>query len=320
MKIHIPNSAWLGNIDQFLKSFDASEPRKLTITAHKQWISVHPLVLSMVAALGLSCGGVGVTSEHLEAKSKHYLKRMKLFELLKIETDIEIKEHEPAGRFIPLTQIFNNEELTKFITDVIPLLHLKPEQAQPIRYVISELTRNVFEHARSKTGAIVCAQYFKKTNRISIGIVDTGVGIKETISKSYSVKNDLEAIRLALTPGITGTTRRIGGTEFNAGAGLFFIKSIAKTNRNFFVVYSGNALYKLLKTPAGKKINLYGDPYRDKHSGGDSFTHWQGTAVGVDISLDSKEEFTNLLQLINKTYSETVKERKKEFYKKARFI
>ncbi len=320
MKIHIPNSAWLGNIDQFLRSFETSNPQRLEITTHKEWISVHPLVLSMVAALGMTCEKSGVTSEQMEAKSKHYLKRMGLFDFLKIKTDIKIEEHESAGRFIPLTQIFNNEELTRFITDVIPLLHLRPEQAQPIRYVVSELTRNVFEHSRSKIGAIVCAQYFKKTNRISVGIVDTGVGIKKTISESYPVKKDSEAIRLALTPGITGTTRRIGGTEFNAGAGLFFIKSIAKTNRNFFVIYSGSALYKLLKTPTGKKVHLYGDSHQDKHSGGDSFPYWQGTAVGVDIGLDAKEEFSDLLKLINNTYSKTVKERKKEFYKKARFI
>src|SRR3989344_3689582 len=154
MKIHIPNSAWLGNIDKFLSSFDESESDKLTITANKQWISIHPVALSMVAALGLSC---------------------------------------------------------------------KPENiaCEPIRYVMSELMRNVFEHAESKIGAIVCAQYFSKTNRISIGIVDRGVGIKETISQSYAVKSHSEAIRLALTPGITGTTKRIGGTDYNAGAGLF---------------------------------------------------------------------------------------------------
>ncbi len=320
MKIHIPNSAWLGNIDPFLKSFDTSEPRKLEITAHKQWISVHPLVLSMVAALGLSCEPKNVVSQHMEAKSKHYLKRMNLFDLLGIKTDIRIEEHEPAGRFIPLTQISNNGELTTFITDVIPLLHLQPEQAQPIQYVISELTRNVFEHSESKIGAILCAQYFKKTNRISIGIVDRGVGIEKTISSAWFVTSDLEAIRFALTPGITGTTRRIGGTDYNAGAGLFFIKSIAKVNRDFFVIYSGRALYKLLKTHHNKPIRLYGDPYKDKHSKSESFPYWQGTAVGVDISLDSREEFSELLKLIRDTYSKTVKERRKEFYKKARFI
>ena len=49
MKIHFPNSAFLGNIDPFLRSFDPSHPEKLEITANKQWISIHPVVLAMVA-------------------------------------------------------------------------------------------------------------------------------------------------------------------------------------------------------------------------------------------------------------------------------
>ncbi len=320
MKIHIPNSAWLGNIDPFLKSFDTSRPDKLEITAHKQWISVHPVVLSMVVALGLSCKPKNIICEQIEAKSKHYLKRMNLFDILKIKSGIRIEEHEPAGRFIPITQVLTKQDLTKFITDMVPLLHLKPNQAQPIRYIVSELTRNVFEHSESKIGAILCAQYFQKSNRISIGIADRGVGIKETISESYKVSSDSDAIRLALTPGVTGTTRRIGGTDYNAGAGLFFIKSIAKVNRDFFVIYSGKTLYKLLKTNRDKPVKLYGDPFKDKHSKGKNFPYWQGTAVGIDISLDSKEEFAVLLELIRNTYSKTVKERKKEFYKQAKFI
>ena len=54
MKIYLPNSAFLGNIDPFLRTFVSSNPKKLEITANKKWISIHPVVLSMVAALGLS--------------------------------------------------------------------------------------------------------------------------------------------------------------------------------------------------------------------------------------------------------------------------
>ena len=50
-----------------------------------------------------------------------------------------------------------------------------------------------------------------------------GVGIKTTIATVHRVISDSDAIRLALTPGITGTTRRIGGTDYNAGAGLFLL-------------------------------------------------------------------------------------------------
>ncbi|OGK19872.1 hypothetical protein A3C23_04180 [Candidatus Roizmanbacteria bacterium RIFCSPHIGHO2_02_FULL_37_13b] len=320
MKIHLPNSAFLGNIDPFLKSFNTSNPKKLEITAHKQWISIHPVVLSMIAALGLNLKSKNIKCEQIEAKSRHYLKRMRLFDLLKIESGIKITEHEAAGRFIPLTQITDSDYLTKFITDMIPLLHLKPNQVEPIRYVISELTRNVFEHARSKIGAILCAQYYKKSNTIRIGIVDMGIGIKSSISASYRVISDSEALRLALTPGVTGTTHRIGGTDYNAGAGLFFIKSIAKVNRNFFVIYSGSSMYKLLRTKKSSRTRLYADPFRDKHSVSDKFPYWRGTVVGVDISLDTGEEFSSLLELIREIYSKSIKERKKALFKKPKFI
>jgi len=319
MKIHLPNSAFLGNMDPFLRGFDGSDPESMKITANKKWISIHPMSLSMVAALGLTVNPSRIECEKLEATSSHYLERMGLFRFLRIPSGIKITEHEPAGRFIPLTQIKDSGELRVFITDMIPLLHLDPKQAEPIRYIVSELVRNVFEHAGSEHGAVLSAQYYKKSNSIRIGIADTGVGIKETIQHSHSVGSHLDALRLALMPGITGTTRREGGTEFNAGAGLFFIKSIAQVNRDFFLIYSGNAVYKLLKrTPV--RIKLHADPFEDRHSKGEDFPFWRGTVVGIDISLDETRAFSTLLDLIRDTYHVAVQERRKARYKKPRFI
>lgn len=327
MKIHLPNSAFIGNIDPFLHSLDTSHPDRLEITAHKHWISVHPVVLSLVAALGLAVKPEQIYCPKLEAASKHYLERMGLFTLLGIRSGITVTKHEPAGRFIPLTRITNSEELTTFITEIVPLLHLEPRHADPIKYVISELVRNVLEHASSAQGAIVSAQYYKKSNTIRIGVADTGVGIRKTITVSHPAATDLEAIQLALMPGITGSTSREGGTEYNAGAGLFFIRSIAKVNRDFFMLYSGKALYKLLKREPGKSdkngpkgITLNADPFRDRHSAGEDFPFWQGTVVGIDISLSATTEFSWLLDLINKTYVQTVRERRKAKYRKPRFL
>ena len=321
MRIYLPNSAFLGNIDPFLRNVDFSDTNKLEITANKKWISIHPVVLSMVAALGQNIKPSEIKCERLEAKSKHYLERMGLFKLLNIESDMKIVEHEPAGRFVPLTRITNSSELTKFITEIIPLLHLEPEQADSIKYVVSELVRNVLEHAGSEQGAIVSAQYYWKSNTIRIGIVDTGVGIKKTINNAYPAKTDMEAIRLALTPGITGTTQRIGGTDYNAGAGLFFVKSIAQVNREFFMIYSGNGMYKLLKSkPDQKRIIIRGDPFLDRHSKGENYPFWGGTVVGVDISLTKTKEFSVFLDLVREAYIKTIKERKKEKFRKPRFI
>jgi anti-sigma regulatory factor (Ser/Thr protein kinase) len=321
VKLHLPNSAFLGNIDSFLRNFDNSNPDILEITANKKWISVHPVVLSLVTALGLTLKEENIECERFAAASKHYLVRMGLLKTLNIASDISIKEHEAAGRFIPITQIRTSDELTRFITEMIPILHLGVEQAKTIGYIVSELVRNVIEHAQAPNGAIICAQYYKKSNAIRIGIADTGVGIKATITQSHPARTDLEAIRLALRPGITGTTRREGGTEQNAGAGLFFIKSIATVNRDFFIIYSGNGFYKLLKKPAATAtLRLSADPFSDKHSKNETFPSWQGTVVGVDITLAKTREFSYLLDAIRETYSKDVKERKKLRYKKPRFI
>lgn len=319
MKIYLPNSAFLGNIDPFLRSLDSSNPKELEITANKKWISIHPVVLSMVAAIGLKIEKSNIKCEQIEATSKHYFERMGLFNFLGIKSGIKITKHESAGRFIPLTQIKNSDELTNFIKEMIPLLHLQPKHAEPIRYIVSELVRNVLEHSQSKYGAILSAQYYQKSNTIRIGIADTGIGIKKSMNISHNTQTHLESIGLALTPGITGATRKEGGTEYNAGAGLFFIKSIAKVNRDFFMIYSGNAMYKLLKSEP-VHIRLYADPFKDKHSKDEDLPYWQGTIVGIDISLDATKEFSILLDLIRATYIKTVKERKKARYRRPRFI
>ncbi|OGR57180.1 MAG: hypothetical protein A3I11_04830 [Elusimicrobia bacterium RIFCSPLOWO2_02_FULL_39_32] len=321
MKVHLPNSAFLGNIDPFLREFNPSNPDRLEMTSNKKWISIHPMVLSMIAALGLTVKPSRITLQKFEATSKHYLHRMKLFNFLRFESGIEIREHEPAGRFIPLTQIKDSQTLTNFIKDMIPLLHVEPKHAESIRYIIAELARNVLEHSLSPHGAILSAQYYKKSNTIRIGIADTGVGIQKTINESYNAKSDLEAIRLALMPGVTGTTRMEGGTELNAGAGLFFIKAIAQVNRDFFVIYTGKGMYKLLKkSTASERISLHADPFEDRHSKAGNFPFWQGTLVGIDISLNTTKEFSILLDSIRESYAKAIRERKKARYRKAKFI
>lgn len=315
MRLHLPNSAFLGNIDPFIESLDL-EGETLHITANKRWISVHPVVLAMAAALGKEAKSV--TCEPLEATSAHYLERMGLFKEAGISSGITITSHEAAGRFIPLTIVKDSKGLQAFLTEMLPLLHLEKRHAEPIKYVVSELIRNVLEHAETGMGAIACAQYYKSSNTIRLGIVDRGIGIRQSIRQSHPAEDDLAAIRLALTPGITGTTALEGGTEYNAGAGLFFIKSLATINKDHFFLYSGDAFYKLLKS-AAKQPQLHSDPFHDRHTTKSAMPRWRGTVVGIDLQLDETAEFTHLLDMIRETYTKSIRERKQQ-KREARFL
>lgn len=320
MRLHLPNSAFLGNIETYVRRVDSSAPESLEVTFNDRWVAVHPLVLATVACAGATVrargGIVGVAIP--SARSLPYFVRMRLFEHLGVDPGLTIQEHEAAGRFIPLTQIRTKEQLSAFIIDMIPLLHATPQEADPIKYVVSELVRNALEHSRSQVGAFVCAQYFSTSGRLAIAVADSGIGILGSMQTHHHVATAEEAIALALQPGVTGTTSKWGGTEYNAGAGLFFTKAIACASRNFFVAYSGDAMFKLRRTAAGTTPRINPDPADDVATRHADLPPWPGTAVGIDVSMDESVTFDELLSDIRDVYFVDVRKRKRTF-KKARF-
>lgn len=322
VKIFVPNSGHLGNIEGFLRHFAPQDQSVLKVTFHDRWVSVHPMVLAMVACAAASAreAGAAVDVEVPAIRSLPYLVRMGLFEHLGADPGLTVTEHESAGRFIPITQITSNDELQQFIVDMIPLLHCEPEESEPSKYVISEMVRNSLEHSASKVGAFVCAQYFKNSNRLAIGIADSGRGIFESMSTFHKPRSHEEAVRLALRPGVTGTTNKYGGTEYNAGAGLFFTKSIATTSRNFFVIQSGDTMFKLRRTPENTPTQLQSDPKNDRATWRTDIPSWPGTSVGIDIAIEAHASFTALLTEIRNAYHLDIRATKKAKYKKARFL
>jgi anti-sigma regulatory factor (Ser/Thr protein kinase) len=324
VKIHLSNYDYLRNFDVFLRGFNPSDPSKLDISTNDKWISAHPAILAAVAALGLKVGSEAVQFDEITAKSGHYLDRMGLFKILNKPSPFTISSHEAAGRFIPITQIKTQEEQSRFISDMIPLLHLEPAKVDAIKYTVGELVRNVLEHAQSENGAIVAAQYYQEQNVIRLGICDTGVGVKGSMRQSWGphhTSTDLEAIKWALVPGVSGTTMREGGTEDNAGAGLFVVKSISMLTRDYFVIYSGTGVYRLLKRrPDVQTIRLHASPDKDRNAQTDEAPRFPGTFVAIDISLDKIDEFATLLESIRKAFSVAVQARRKARFTRPQFI
>jgi anti-sigma regulatory factor (Ser/Thr protein kinase) len=319
VKVFLPNSANLQNLTALFPHFDLSNPDEFEFAMHDRWVAVHPVVLAMTACLAARFrqrGGT-ITGNATQVATLPYLIRMGLFDHLGIDPGREIVAHEESGRFIPLTQIKDASQLREAITNLVPLLHAPPAVADPIRYVFSEMVRNALEHSSSPVGAFVCAQYYSESKRIAIGIADAGIGVLGSMERHHRVRTHAEALRLALQPGITGTTNRIGGNEFNAGAGLFFTKSIATMSRNRFVLYSGGSMFRLMKTRERYEPILHSDPIRDPHRFVDA-PPWQGTVVGIDLNIERGIEFAALLEFIRAAYRIDVKS-KKDYSNKIRF-
>ena len=322
MRIYLPNSAHLQNIEGFLRQYIPSGERQLDVRMHDRYVHLHPFALAMAGCAGevMFRNGAKTRGRVKPVSSLPYLIRMNLFRYLRLDPQREIEPREEAGRFIPLTQIRTGAELRSAIVDMIPLLHAPPQVADPIKYVFSELVRNVLEHARSPVGAFVCAQYYRNLERLSVGVADAGVGIHASIQRHHRAPNAQDAIALALQPGISGATKRIGGNESNAGAGLFFTKGIAALSRNFFVIYSADTLFKLLRGREAEGPSIHPNPYDDNHRFTSGLPRWRGTVIGIDINVDATTEFADFMSTIFKAYRIDVKQKKKDFFKRIRFV
>lgn len=159
MKATLSTSDYLRNSDRFINGLDFSDTSIFTIYSHPKWLNVHPAILTLLASMAMKVGKDNVKLDNLTASSGAYLDRMGLFDFTNQKSPYNIKKKEEAGRFIPLTIIKNSTEQSRFITDMIPLLHLPAHKTDAIKYTVGELIRNVLEHSESKDGAIVAAQY-----------------------------------------------------------------------------------------------------------------------------------------------------------------
>ncbi|NUU19527.1 sensor histidine kinase [Cellulomonas humilata] len=317
MQVTLPNRAYLADIERFTRLMVVDGTDDLRFVLPDGLFSVHPLVLCMIGALGDWASDQGAeVSVHWEDlnSSIRYLERMKLFEVMDLPTGIPVREHDPSGRFIPVTRIRDNAELNKFVVDFVPLLHARPEEADSVKYVLFELVRNVLEHASSAHGALAAAQV-TKSGRLLVGVADSGIGVRASMGRSHPVTSDQDAIEKAFRPGITGTTRHYGGNETNGGAGLFFMKAMATMSRHHMVMATGDSLMKLLTQPRGHQARIHARLQEDRVKWVNLAVPYPGTAVGIDISIDETIAFSRLLADIREVYHLNVKKSKIEKYR-----
>ncbi|WP_110172279.1 hypothetical protein [Luteitalea pratensis] len=148
------------------------------VTLHPRYMHVEPIGVAMAGAWGSRMIRDGYKIEVENIERGMYLDRMKLFEVLGIESPFAIRTHEEAGRFIPLRNVKTNDDIRAAVADISALLHLdgRRDVLHAVQYCLSELLRNVIEHSSSPDGAFVCPLLRR---RGAIADLDCGCGLRD---------------------------------------------------------------------------------------------------------------------------------------------
>lgn len=137
----------------------------------------------------------------------------------------------------PIGSVVEGESmrLSKLITQ-----DLRPRINRPIAYCFREVIRNVFEHAAVDR----CAVYGQRWNNgfIEVAIVDRGRGIRESLEARYKPQNDLDALRKAITPGVSAAAVTGDGEWANSGFGLYVLSELGKELGAFTLCSGQNSL------------------------------------------------------------------------------
>lgn len=314
--IRVPNAAAVRQAASFLGYPDWQlSSGTAIISFHPSYCHMQPWVLAALAswALEFRCTGGEIRVENPERAT--YGWRLGLAPYLGIETPVQVTEHEESGRFVPLSTIKSSNDLAELLANLVTLLHLSaaPEQAKAVLYSMSEMVRNTLEHSSSQHGAIVAAQLYagKASSRryVSIGVADTGVGVRSTIQRNYVVKSHGEALLKAIQPGVSGASRELYGSSDNAGAGLFITRRVTNATRGYFLIASGDAMFRssiAVRQPRDDKLMK-------------PISYFPGTIVSVEIGLDQGADFSEILSLARKAFGGRMRQRQADLSRRVRF-
>jgi len=253
---------------------------------------LEPWALALFTAYGLQMKQNGAqVSSRLDPHNpcNVYLRQMGIEEVLRTgqSTQAWDDSHQNTGLHV----ISSHQDVVRFRKSAA-LLGGGPDESamDALEYGMTELGRNVVQHAASPIGGVAIAQYFPEAHRIQIAICDCGIGVREALLPRYpEISGNLEALKLALLPHVSGAMPHgpYHSSE-NAGLGLFISKEICWRSQGSFWIVSRDALIGVNHDDASARERIYR-----------TINPWPGTLVVMDLPSKGVEDFAGLIQLCN---------------------
>ena len=207
----------------------------------------------------------------------------------------KITDKDSSSTTIPLKEFYPKDinAADYFSEEFIDLMGVEDDKLSSfLKYIIRELITNAIDHSDSILNAVCAGQLFPNIKESEIVVVDCGVGFLHTLKKTYKeLKNDADAIKLALEKGVSGISsrnNRYNAYNKNAGYGLYVISRIVKEFGGILKIISKKGVVSL------KNGDINKTSY-DEHL-------WQGSIVIVRLKYDnfsyiSLEDFLKKLKM-----------------------
>lgn len=177
-------------------------------------------------------------------------------------------EAKGSSIYLPITRrasldLLHGRDAEKLGRELAQKLTQQPngDLVNTLAFSFCEIIRNVMEHSRSEN-FWYCAQYWPSKGDAEIALMDSGIGLRASLSNNpYTrdlITSDEMALKYALMPGVSGRrwgNRRASDDEWeNTGYGLYMNYRICDEGGSFFIASGSKGLYREKGAP-----NVYHD-------------------------------------------------------------
>ena len=233
-----------------------------------------------LAALAAWCGKVGVSPEIANAsdRTQRYLDVIGFTKASRGGISHHIETDPTFAMAISKisTQSEPEEIASKLVAIIDAQTHLPSAARQGLIVLFAELVENMQRHAGLSSPAYACAQVYPKRRKLTVCVVDIGIGIGQSILTSSNealvkrVEEGESPVQLACAPLVTSKPER------HSGYGLYVASELVVRNGGTFRIFSGTQIYTRYRRGWQKRENLTHVP-----------DPWNGTWVAMMLDLDA---------------------------------
>lgn len=195
-----------------------------------------------LATLGQKMRLTSMSEFQVPEKFVPYANTMKLWESLGLAPPSSISTRRASGRYYPielLRDVTKIEDMAAALVELLTSICSDIRTQDSIGTMLRELIDNCYSHAEVPDGVfgLVCAQVWTGGDKAQISIVDTGIGIRSSLSLNSDLASRLateNACEMASEYGITSKPGR-----GHSGYGLAVARALMEQNCGNLIIRSG---------------------------------------------------------------------------------